>query len=211
MTTSKGEPDKAGTVQAEPKAQDQQAGKGESTPAKTPATPARPATPAPGRRPGAAKEVPAFCWKVVGYSHGIPLVLFKSVEKEDAEAQFRRYREERYYRDLAIHPIDVKIPLPKDVVLAPHARPDPPKPPKKAVPRKKPAPKAKTPPAKKKTPAKKVAVPKKKKAPPKKPAKPKPKRKTAAKKPARAKAKAAKAKKPRTTTKKAASRKKGAR
>lgn len=100
-----------------------------SSPAAIPVAPASVVA----RKPGAPKEVPPFRWKIVGYSHGIPLVLFKSAEQADAEAQLPRYQEEGYYSDLAMHPVEKKIPLPKDVVLAPHAKLEPvrTKPPKK--------------------------------------------------------------------------------
>jgi hypothetical protein len=69
----------------------------------------------PARKPGAAKEVPAFRWKLVGYSHGIPLTLLKCVERNDIEAQLERYQAEGYYSELTIHPIEAKIPIPKEL------------------------------------------------------------------------------------------------
>ena len=85
------------------------------------------AAPAPAhRRSGPLqKEVPPFEWKVVGYSQGVPLVLFKSVEQEEAEAQLQRHQQEAYYTKLALHPIKKKIPMPKNVVISPHDRPKP--------------------------------------------------------------------------------------
>lgn len=87
--------DKAPAARAE-------AGKGGSAPAT-----ARGAT---SRKSPAAKEVPPFQWKLVGYSHGIPLTLLKSAERGEVEGQLERYQAEGYYNELAIHPIDAKIP-----------------------------------------------------------------------------------------------------
>ena len=70
---------------------------------------------APVRKPGVPKEVPPFRWKLVGYSREVPLTLLKCVEQSEAEAHLERYRAEAYYDNLAIHPIDARIPLPKNV------------------------------------------------------------------------------------------------
>lgn len=75
------------------------------------------ATPGPAaKKAPAAKEIPPFQWKLVGYSRGIPLTLLKSVERSDIEAQLERYRAEGYYTELTIHPIDAKIPIPQEML-----------------------------------------------------------------------------------------------
>lgn len=56
-----------------------------------------------------SKEVPPFAWKVVGRSGNTVLVLFKSVESADAEAQLARLRSDKYYKDLRVVDIDAKI------------------------------------------------------------------------------------------------------
>jgi len=70
------------------------------------------------RKAGAAKEGPQFAWKVVGYSQGIPLTLLRAVDRDDADAHLQRYREEGYYSNLGVFPIDERIPLPKEVQLS---------------------------------------------------------------------------------------------
>lgn len=82
-----------------------------------PSGPARAATPAantPGAAPAAGaprpthsrapgqKEVIPFGWKVVGQSGGVALILFKSIERSDAEAHYERLSIEGYYKKLAI-------------------------------------------------------------------------------------------------------------
>ena len=69
--------------------------------------------PAPARRPLGAKEVIQFVWKLVGISDGLALTLFKSVEKEEAEAQHERLAREGYYTQLAVVDINAKIPAPR--------------------------------------------------------------------------------------------------
>ncbi len=57
--------------------------------------------PAHSRAPG-QKEVIPFGWKVVGQSGGVALILFKSIERQDAEAHYERLAAEGYYQKLAI-------------------------------------------------------------------------------------------------------------
>lgn len=68
--------------------------------------------PTPSRSPG-TKEVIPFEWKVVGRSAHTTLVLFKSIERKDAEAHFERLRSDGYYKDLAILANNAKIVQPK--------------------------------------------------------------------------------------------------
>jgi hypothetical protein len=81
------------------------------------------AAPAPAvRKAIGVKEVPAFVWKLIGTADGYALTLFKSVEREDCDAQLIRVRRDGYYKDLRVVDIDMKIVQPKR-----------PKPAKKAV------------------------------------------------------------------------------
>ena len=74
-----------------------------AAPAGTPAAAPAPGSPRPthSRAPG-QKEVIPFGWKVVGQSGGVALILFKSIEREDAEAHYQRLSIEGYYKKLAI-------------------------------------------------------------------------------------------------------------
>lgn len=86
-------------------------------PASVPAA-ARPGTAqSPGtpqvKKPLGAKEIIPFAWKLVGVGHGYALTLFKSIEREDAEAQSERVRRDGYYTDLRILDIDAKVKQPK--------------------------------------------------------------------------------------------------
>lgn len=60
-----------------------------------------------------AKEVPAFQWKLLGTANYATLTLFKSVERDDAEAQLERVHKDGYYKDLKIVDIDAKVAQPK--------------------------------------------------------------------------------------------------
>lgn len=68
------------------------------------------------KKPLGAKEVIPFKWKLIGISGGMALTLFKSVEREDVDAQYERVRKEGHYADLRILDIDAKV-----------AHPNPPK------------------------------------------------------------------------------------
>lgn len=81
-----------------------------------PAVPA--ATPA-HRKVAPGKEPIPFRWKLVGEAPGAILTLFKSVEREEIDAQLERVKKEGYYANLQIFDINHKIIQPK-----------PPKPPK---------------------------------------------------------------------------------
>ena len=84
---------------------------------------AAPASP-PGRRAPGTKEVIPFRWKLVGESCGVVLTLFKSIEREDTEAQCDRVRSEGYYTSLRIMDVNEKV-----------AQPAPPEKPPKATPK----------------------------------------------------------------------------
>lgn len=74
-----------------------------------------PSEAAPGvvRKPLGAKEVIPFKWKLVGRGGDLVVTLFKSVEREDVEAQFERLSREGYYADLQILDINAKVEQPK--------------------------------------------------------------------------------------------------
>ena len=61
------------------------------------------------RRGSTMKEVIPFEWKLIGEAAGAVLTLFKSVEREDVDAQFERISRETYYTNLRIVDIDFKI------------------------------------------------------------------------------------------------------
>ncbi len=69
------------------------------------------------RAPG-TKEIIPLVWKLVGMSDGMPVTLLKCTDREDAEAQMERLRNERYYEDLAIYDIDAKIVVPEAAIRA---------------------------------------------------------------------------------------------
>ena len=58
------------------------------------------------------KEPIPFKWKIVGMADRYILTLFKSVEREDADAQLDRLTKEGYYTDLRITDINEKIEQP---------------------------------------------------------------------------------------------------
>ena len=60
-----------------------------------------------------SKDVVPFAWKVIGVSESTTLVLFKSSERAEAEAQLVRLSGDGYYTDLRIVDIDAKIVQPK--------------------------------------------------------------------------------------------------
>lgn len=68
--------------------------------------------PAHSRAPG-TKEVIPFGWKVVGQSGGVALILFKSIERQDAEAHYERLAAEGYYQKLAIMENNAVVRQPK--------------------------------------------------------------------------------------------------
>ncbi len=66
--------------------------------------------PGPRKAPG-QKEVIPFKWKVCGYAaDGVTLTLFKSVERNDAEAHLARLQKEGYYEGLNIYGVDDPVP-----------------------------------------------------------------------------------------------------
>jgi hypothetical protein len=70
-----------------------------------------------GRRHAGAKEVIPFKWKLVGESYGAILTLFKSVEREESEAQLQRVQRDGYYTELRILDIDEEIKQPPSARL----------------------------------------------------------------------------------------------
>lgn len=70
------------------------------------------AGPVPGKRALGVKEPIIFKWKLIGTSHNMTLTLFKSVEREDADAQLERTQREGYYTDLKILDADAKVEQP---------------------------------------------------------------------------------------------------
>ncbi len=68
------------------------------------------ASPAPAPRRGPnVKEVIPFAWKLLGVARGAILTLFKSVEREETEAQMERVLRDGYYTNLRIVENDYKI------------------------------------------------------------------------------------------------------
>lgn len=63
---------------------------------------------APRRGPN-VKEVIPFAWKLLGVSRGAVLTLFKSVEREETEAQMERVLRDGYYTNLRIVENDYRI------------------------------------------------------------------------------------------------------
>jgi len=68
--------------------------------------------PVAGKRALGVKEPIIFKWKLIGTSHNATLTLFKSVEREDVDAQFERTQREGYYTDLKILDADAKVEQP---------------------------------------------------------------------------------------------------
>ncbi|MEK6676880.1 MAG: hypothetical protein AABZ47_14650 [Planctomycetota bacterium] len=54
------------------------------------------------------KEVIPFQWKLIGKAEGLILTLFKSVAREDSDAQLDRVGKEGYYKELAVVDINAK-------------------------------------------------------------------------------------------------------
>ncbi len=61
------------------------------------------------KRPLGVKEVIPLKWKVVGESGGLVLTLFKSVEREDSDAQLERLTKDGFYTNLRILDVAEKI------------------------------------------------------------------------------------------------------
>jgi len=68
--------------------------------------------PVAGKRALGVKEPIIFKWKLIGTSHNTAMTLFKSVEREDVDAQFERTQREGYYTDLKILDADAKVDQP---------------------------------------------------------------------------------------------------
>ncbi len=69
---------------------------------------------APRKTPG-VKEPPQFAWKVIGKSGEAIITLFKSVEREEVEDQYKRLSRDGYYTDLEIVDISHKTVQPESV------------------------------------------------------------------------------------------------
>jgi len=66
----------------------------------------------PGKRNIGPKEPIPFKWKILANSGRYVLTLFKSVEREDADAQLERLQKDSYYTDLRVVDINEKIEQP---------------------------------------------------------------------------------------------------
>lgn len=80
-----------------------------------------PGGPVPGRKSLGVKEPIIFKWKVVGRSGHMNVTLFKSVEREEAEAQLERLTRDGYYTNLQIMEAAAKVeqpPQPKEAKKA---------------------------------------------------------------------------------------------
>lgn len=97
------------TDKGAPQAGERPAGLGTAAPGTRPAPT--------GRRHAGAKEVIPFKWKLVGESYGAILTLFKSVEREESEAQLQRVQRDGYYTELRILDIDEEIKQPPSAQL----------------------------------------------------------------------------------------------
>lgn len=70
---------------------------------------AAPAGSAPVRKMPGAKEVIPFEWKLLGDAHGLTFTLFKSVEREEVDAQMKRLEGDVYYTKLRIVSAESKV------------------------------------------------------------------------------------------------------
>ncbi len=84
------------------------------------------AAPPAAKRALGVKEPIIFKWKVVASTPGAVVTLYKSVEREEADAQAERLRKEDYYRDVRILEASAKVEQPvQKVVKKPTSRPEP--------------------------------------------------------------------------------------
>ncbi len=74
------------------------------------------------RRGPGTKEVIPFCWRLVGESDGFILTLFKSVDRDEAEAQLKRARADGYYVNLRVVDVNEKIKQPASAKAAIEAK-----------------------------------------------------------------------------------------
>jgi hypothetical protein len=65
------------------------------------------------KKPLGTKEVIPFEWKLVGYTGGTAVTLFKAVDRQDVEVQYERILKDGYYKDLKILDINAKVVQPK--------------------------------------------------------------------------------------------------
>ena len=80
-----------------------------------------PGGPVPGRKSLGVKEPIIFNWKIVGRSGHMNVTLFKSVEREEVEAQLERLTRDGYYTHLQILEAKAKVeqpPQPKEAKKA---------------------------------------------------------------------------------------------
>lgn len=74
------------------------------------------------RRGPGTKEVIPFCWRLVGESDGFILTLFKSVDRDEAEAQLKRASADGYYVNLRVVDVNEKIRQPVSAKAAIEAK-----------------------------------------------------------------------------------------
>jgi hypothetical protein len=74
----------------------------DASPEVVPGAPVIDAAPGPPKRSVGPKELPPFEWKVIGESYGAIVTLYKSIEREDADAQLERLERDGYYAKLRI-------------------------------------------------------------------------------------------------------------
>lgn len=104
-----------------------------------------PGGPVPGRKSLGVKEPIVFKWKVIGRSGSMFVTLFKSVEREEVEAQLERLTRDGYYTHLQILEASAKVeqpPQPKEPKKIAKAKEPAAKPSEKSSQQKSPPPKA---------------------------------------------------------------------
>ncbi len=74
-----------------------------------PTVPGAPNAAAPVRKLPGAKEVIPFEWKLLGDANGLTFTLFKSVERDEVDAQFKRLEGDVYYTKLRVVSAGSKI------------------------------------------------------------------------------------------------------
>ena len=70
------------------------------------------------RKGPGTKEVTPFSWRLIGESDGFILTLFKSVDRDEAEAQLKRAHADGYYTNLRIVDINENIRQPASAKAA---------------------------------------------------------------------------------------------
>lgn len=82
----------------------------------------RPARAAVARKGPGTKDVIPFSWRLIGESDGFILTLFKSADRDEAEAQLKRARADGYYVNLRVVDINEKIRQPASAKAAAGAK-----------------------------------------------------------------------------------------